>query len=81
MDPNDPLFTAHPDTAVLAMKNFADAIDGYAKFVIPLTTPASQQLGVQSFISVMTPLTLPQTQASPTFMDLFPLAMTAYATQ
>ena len=81
MDPNDPLFTGFPENATLAIQNFADAINGYAQLVVPFTTPVSQQLGVQAFVNVMTPVTVPPTEQSPTFMDLFPPALMAYATQ
>jgi len=79
MDPGDP--NLHPENVTLAIQNFANAINGYANLVVPLTTPVSHQLGIQAFINTMNPLTLPQTEQSPTFMDLFPPALMAYATQ
>ena len=81
MDPDYPSFRGFPEDVTLAIQNFADAINGYAQFVVPLTTPVSQQLGVQAFVTTMTPITVPPTEVSPTFMDLFPQALMAYATQ
>lgn len=78
MDPNDPLFQGYPENSTLAIQNFANAINNYAKFVVPVTTPVSQQLGVQAFITTMTSITI---QPGPTFQSLFPTALTMYATQ
>jgi len=81
MDPNNPLFQGYPETSLQAIHNFADVVNGYAQFVVPITTPASQQLAVQSFITTMMPLTSTPSTSGPTFMSLFPLAMMSYATQ
>jgi len=77
IDPPDP--NLHPDTTQLAITNFANAINGYASLVFPLSVGATP--GVQAFISTMSPLNAPPTQPpSTTFMILFPQAMLAYAT-
>jgi len=81
MDPPDPMM--HPQDTQQAILNFANAINGYAQFVAPLSNPAFQPLAIQAFQSAMAPLNAPPTAepSSPSFMDLFPQALLMYATQ
>lgn len=80
LNPNDPLFKGYPADTTQAIANFAIAINGYAGLVTPPSV--GQALGITAFNTTMAPIAVkPITPTSPTFQQLFPSALLAYATQ